>query len=224
MNFLAHLHLSGDDPDILTGNMMGDFVKGRLEGRFPPLVTLGLELHRRIDSLQAGIPPSRPADTGSNPASASIAGCWWTSFMITSSQSAGTTIQGSPSRHSSPGQRPWCGAVPLTCQSALNGSSPPFSANGFPPTPSLKGSVGFSAAWRHGSGGRTPWLTAPGSFSAAATDYGRTFSCSTRRLWPLPRDSSVTLIVSAYSRWRAGTRTASAGRHPTPLPWEGTRR
>lgn len=51
MNFLAHLHLSGSDPDILTGNMMGDFVKGRLEGRFPPLVTLGLELHRRIDSF-----------------------------------------------------------------------------------------------------------------------------------------------------------------------------
>lgn len=51
MNFLAHLHLSGDDPDILTGNMMGDFVKGRLEGRFPPRVTLGLELHRRIDSF-----------------------------------------------------------------------------------------------------------------------------------------------------------------------------
>lgn len=51
MNFLAHLHLSGSDPDILTGNMMGDFVKGRLEGRFPPRVTLGLELHRRIDSF-----------------------------------------------------------------------------------------------------------------------------------------------------------------------------
>ena len=51
MNFLAHLHLSGDDPDILTGNMMGDFVKGRLDGRFPPRVTLGLELHRRIDSF-----------------------------------------------------------------------------------------------------------------------------------------------------------------------------
>ena len=51
MNFLAHLHLSGDDPDILTGNMMGDFVKGRLQGRFPPSVTLGLELHRRIDSF-----------------------------------------------------------------------------------------------------------------------------------------------------------------------------
>lgn len=51
MNFLAHLHLSGEDPDIITGNMMGDFVKGRLEGRFPTRITLGLKLHRRIDSF-----------------------------------------------------------------------------------------------------------------------------------------------------------------------------
>ncbi len=51
MNFLAHLHLSGEDPDIIAGNMMGDFVKGRLEGRFPPRITLGLKLHRRIDSF-----------------------------------------------------------------------------------------------------------------------------------------------------------------------------
>lgn len=57
MNFLAHLYLSGDDPEILVGNMMGDFVKGRLEGRYPPRITLGLELHRRIDSF-AGRHPS----------------------------------------------------------------------------------------------------------------------------------------------------------------------
>jgi acyl carrier protein phosphodiesterase len=56
MNFLAHLHLSGDDPDVITGNMMGDFVKGRLEGRFPPRITLGLNLHRRIDSFAGSHP------------------------------------------------------------------------------------------------------------------------------------------------------------------------
>lgn len=56
MNFLAHLHLSGDDPDVITGNMMGDFVKGRLEGRFPPRITLGLKLHRRIDSFAGSHP------------------------------------------------------------------------------------------------------------------------------------------------------------------------
>lgn len=35
------------------GNMMGDFVKGRLEGRFTPGVRRGVELHRKIDSFAA---------------------------------------------------------------------------------------------------------------------------------------------------------------------------
>uniref|UniRef100_C6DYF2 DUF479 domain-containing protein n=1 Tax=Geobacter sp. (strain M21) TaxID=443144 RepID=C6DYF2_GEOSM len=51
MNYLFHLYLSGDDPDILTGNFMGDFVKGPLDGRFPPPLTRGIQLHRRIDSF-----------------------------------------------------------------------------------------------------------------------------------------------------------------------------
>jgi acyl carrier protein phosphodiesterase len=42
--------LSSDDPQILTGNFMGDFVKGRLEDRYPPRIREGLILHRRIDS------------------------------------------------------------------------------------------------------------------------------------------------------------------------------
>ena len=29
MNFLAHIYLSGDDPNIQLGNFIGDFVKGR---------------------------------------------------------------------------------------------------------------------------------------------------------------------------------------------------
>lgn len=51
MNFLFHLHLSGDDPDILTGNLMGDFVKGRIGNDYPPPIRTGIELHRRIDSF-----------------------------------------------------------------------------------------------------------------------------------------------------------------------------
>lgn len=51
MNFLAHLHLSGNDREILVGNLMGDFVKGRLDGRFAPRIARGIELHRRIDSF-----------------------------------------------------------------------------------------------------------------------------------------------------------------------------
>lgn len=51
MNFLCHMILSGDDPEVLTGNFMGDFVKGRLEGQYPPGIHKGLVLHRRIDTF-----------------------------------------------------------------------------------------------------------------------------------------------------------------------------
>ncbi|GFO66481.1 ACP phosphodiesterase [Geomonas limicola] len=51
MNYLFHLYLSGSDPEILTGNFMGDFVKGRLDDLSPPRLRLGVQLHRRIDSF-----------------------------------------------------------------------------------------------------------------------------------------------------------------------------
>jgi acyl carrier protein phosphodiesterase len=51
MNFLAHLLLAGDNPELLVGNLMGDFVKGRLEDRFPPGISRGIDMHRRIDTF-----------------------------------------------------------------------------------------------------------------------------------------------------------------------------
>jgi len=51
VNFLAHLFLSSDTPELLVGNLMGDFVKGRLDGRFPPGIEQGILLHREIDSF-----------------------------------------------------------------------------------------------------------------------------------------------------------------------------
>ena len=49
MNFLTHLFLSSGVPELLVGNLMGDFVKGRLDGRFPPGIEQGILLHREID-------------------------------------------------------------------------------------------------------------------------------------------------------------------------------
>jgi len=49
-----HLFLSGSDPEILVGNLMGDFVKGRLDDRFSPGIRRGIEIHRKIDSFAAG--------------------------------------------------------------------------------------------------------------------------------------------------------------------------
>lgn len=52
MNFLAHLYLSGDQPKIMIGNFIGDFVKGRNPGeRFEDDVAFGIELHRSIDEF-----------------------------------------------------------------------------------------------------------------------------------------------------------------------------
>lgn len=52
MNFLAHLHLSGDDEATMVGNFIGDFVKGRdLTTQFGPGIARGIELHRVIDEF-----------------------------------------------------------------------------------------------------------------------------------------------------------------------------
>jgi acyl carrier protein phosphodiesterase len=53
VNFLTHLFLSSGAPELLVGNLMGDFVKGRLDGRFPPGIEQGVLLHREIDSFAA---------------------------------------------------------------------------------------------------------------------------------------------------------------------------
>lgn len=50
MNFLAHLYLSGDEPSVMVGNFIGDFVKGKnLASRFEERIVTGIELHRAID-------------------------------------------------------------------------------------------------------------------------------------------------------------------------------
>lgn len=52
MNFLAHLYLSGNDPNIQLGNFIGDFVKGRnLTEQFDASIAKGIELHRAIDAF-----------------------------------------------------------------------------------------------------------------------------------------------------------------------------
>ena len=52
MNFLAHLYLSADDPEIQLGNFIGDFVRGRdLSTRFSVGIVTGILLHREIDEF-----------------------------------------------------------------------------------------------------------------------------------------------------------------------------
>ncbi|MGZ7081297.1 MAG: ACP phosphodiesterase, partial [Thermoanaerobaculia bacterium] len=51
MNYLAHLFLAGDSAESMIGNLAGDFVKGVLHDRFPPAITAGIVMHRKIDAF-----------------------------------------------------------------------------------------------------------------------------------------------------------------------------
>ncbi len=51
MNYLAHLYLSGDKPDIILGNFLGDSLKGKEYLRYNKTVQKGVFLHRFIDSF-----------------------------------------------------------------------------------------------------------------------------------------------------------------------------
>lgn len=50
MNYLAHAYFSFNDADILLGNMISDFVKGKQQFDYPLAVQKGIQLHRRIDA------------------------------------------------------------------------------------------------------------------------------------------------------------------------------
>ncbi len=49
MNHLAHLFLAEPTDSGYLGALMGDYVKGRLDGHFPEALRRGLLLHRKID-------------------------------------------------------------------------------------------------------------------------------------------------------------------------------
>jgi acyl carrier protein phosphodiesterase len=49
MNFLAHIYLSGDNPQLRIGNFMADHVKGSAINQLPDEIYNGVKLHRLID-------------------------------------------------------------------------------------------------------------------------------------------------------------------------------
>ena len=51
MNYLAHAYLSFGYPDILLGNMISDFVKGKKQFDYPINIQKGIQLHRAIDTF-----------------------------------------------------------------------------------------------------------------------------------------------------------------------------
>ncbi|MFP6807772.1 MAG: ACP phosphodiesterase [Pseudomonadales bacterium] len=51
MNHLAHFFLAWDDPDLLVGGLLGDYIKGRLKGEYGAAIEAGIKLHRSIDAF-----------------------------------------------------------------------------------------------------------------------------------------------------------------------------
>jgi acyl carrier protein phosphodiesterase len=50
VNYLAHLLLAGDRPDVLVGSLLGDFLRGPIPVSLPPDIALGVRLHRAVDA------------------------------------------------------------------------------------------------------------------------------------------------------------------------------
>lgn len=51
MNYLAHAWLSFNEPGILAGNLVSDFIKGKAKFEYTGDVFKGIELHRAIDTF-----------------------------------------------------------------------------------------------------------------------------------------------------------------------------
>lgn len=51
MNYLAHLYLADRTGTSLAGSLLGDVVRGPLEGRYSAELERGIHLHRRVDSF-----------------------------------------------------------------------------------------------------------------------------------------------------------------------------
>ncbi len=49
MNYLAHIYLSFDVPEVQAGNFMADFIKGNEYLKYPQAYQLGVKIHRKID-------------------------------------------------------------------------------------------------------------------------------------------------------------------------------
>jgi acyl carrier protein phosphodiesterase len=51
MNYLAHAYLSFNQPEVLVGNIISDFIKGKKQFDYPLAIQKGIQLHRAIDTF-----------------------------------------------------------------------------------------------------------------------------------------------------------------------------
>jgi acyl carrier protein phosphodiesterase len=68
LNYLAHAYLSFGQPEILVGNLISDFVKGKKKYDYPPGIQNGIALHRAIDAFTDEHPATKEAKNIFRPA------------------------------------------------------------------------------------------------------------------------------------------------------------
>ena len=76
MNYLAHAYLSFGQQEILCGNMISDFVKGRQIELYPLAIQQGIRLHRSIDTFTDQHPVTHEAMVFFKPAYRLYAGAF----------------------------------------------------------------------------------------------------------------------------------------------------
>lgn len=76
MNYLAHAWLSFKQPEILVGNIISDFVKGKKRFDFTEAVQRGIMLHRSIDNFTDNHPATKEAKQYFKPAVGLYAGAF----------------------------------------------------------------------------------------------------------------------------------------------------
>jgi acyl carrier protein phosphodiesterase len=76
MNYLAHAYLSFGSSEILVGNMISDFVKGKKKFDYSPGIQNGIMLHRMIDTFTDAHPATKAAITVFKPVVGAYAGAF----------------------------------------------------------------------------------------------------------------------------------------------------
>ena len=76
MNYLAHAYLSFGNAEILVGNMISDYVKGKKKFDYPETVQKGITLHRLIDSFTDVHPATKAAMVVFKPVVGAYAGAF----------------------------------------------------------------------------------------------------------------------------------------------------
>ncbi len=61
MNYLAHAYLSFEEPKVVVGNFIGDFVRGAIEKSYEKEIVIGVKLHWYIDKYTDNHPVVKEA-------------------------------------------------------------------------------------------------------------------------------------------------------------------